>query len=668
MADAHSSEWSGDGTRVQRYCQPPPRVSPPRRPGTLPGMRIAPALLLVTVSACGTPATTEAQRFAQTGVIEGFYGPPWSQQDRIDVLRFMGRVGLTHYYYAPKDDPYHRSRWADPYPARDAGRLRELVSVALEQGVTFVYAISPGGSIGYADSSDYRRLLAKIEQVAGLGVADFALFLDDVPPTLQHPADRAAYADLAEAQASLIGRLRRDLTARGATLAVTPTTYTSAWGDRDYLRRLGAAVPPDVPFFWTGIDVASPEITGAQADAWARLIGRPPLVWDNYPVNDFARWRLFLGPVRRRAPDLPRHTTGIVANPMNEAHASMPALATLAAYAAAPETYDPDRALSEAVEALYGPGAAALLAPFLATWGDYPEDENLFEPLFIPAAAIFVPPIRERLRELDAARAALDSAAAGRPALRPLAREIAPFVTRTADRLAELERAPAWQRQGDSLVYRRDLDRIAAVRLLGTMTVDGRFDEWPADGWTRLRGPDGGRPRAAFATDGSWLYVAVDVPDRTPSPRDGPNIGEGDHVALVVLQDGDAARRLLDTADLVVLVAPPSAAAAHTFAGTAPFEGFMAKYLADNRDLTWSEFLLSMFGGTSRTEATVRRAASVVDGGYRVEIAAPLPRRDGIRVSLTVLDASGAPRRIFALASRNFPANPATFVEIASPP
>ena len=97
------------------------------------------ALLLIGLSAACTSGDGQANRsFQQTGVVEGFYGPPWSHQDRIDILRFMGRVGLTHYYYAPKDDPYHRDRWREPYPATERTQLRELANVARESGVTFV--------------------------------------------------------------------------------------------------------------------------------------------------------------------------------------------------------------------------------------------------------------------------------------------------------------------------------------------------------------------------------------------------------------------------------------------------------------------------------------------------------------------------------------------------
>ncbi|MCB1015823.1 MAG: beta-N-acetylglucosaminidase domain-containing protein [Acidimicrobiales bacterium] len=52
------------------------------------------------------------------GLIEGFYGRPWSWDERCAVARFVAERGMTHYVYAPKDDPRHRERWRDPYPPR----------------------------------------------------------------------------------------------------------------------------------------------------------------------------------------------------------------------------------------------------------------------------------------------------------------------------------------------------------------------------------------------------------------------------------------------------------------------------------------------------------------------------------------------------------------------
>jgi len=77
--------------------------------------------LLLSCATAPTPAQdhhADRASFQYLGVIEGFYGPPWSHQDRLDILAFMEEVGLADYVYAPKDDPYHRARWRDPYPPK----------------------------------------------------------------------------------------------------------------------------------------------------------------------------------------------------------------------------------------------------------------------------------------------------------------------------------------------------------------------------------------------------------------------------------------------------------------------------------------------------------------------------------------------------------------------
>ena len=50
------------------------------------------------------------------GIVEGFYGKPWNFDIRVDMLKFCGEYNLNSYIYAPKDDPYHRDKWREPYP------------------------------------------------------------------------------------------------------------------------------------------------------------------------------------------------------------------------------------------------------------------------------------------------------------------------------------------------------------------------------------------------------------------------------------------------------------------------------------------------------------------------------------------------------------------------
>ena len=89
--------------------------------------------------------------YAVRGIVEGFYGVSWSHQDRVDILRFEGQHGTNVYYYAPKDDPYHRKLWRDPYPAGELKRLAELVEAAHANFVDFCFAISPGLTMTYLE-------------------------------------------------------------------------------------------------------------------------------------------------------------------------------------------------------------------------------------------------------------------------------------------------------------------------------------------------------------------------------------------------------------------------------------------------------------------------------------------------------------------------------------
>lgn len=621
-------------------------------------------VLLVGV---GCAAQQPPPRFAYAGVIEGFYGKPWSHRDRLDVLRFMGRAGLNPYVYAPKDDPYHRERWREPYPPADAARLRELVDSARGAGVSLWYAVSPGGSMTYADSGDYAALMQKLAAVRAMGATTFGLFLDDVPTTLSHGPDRRAYGSLAAAHASLVNRLHRDLAAWGDTLVVTPTTYTGAWGDRDYLTELGRAADPAVPFFWTGPDVASPTVTAADGARWAALVGgRPLLLWDNYPVNDYARWRLFLGPVRGRAADLARSVAGIVANPMNEAHASMIALATLGHYVRDPSRYDPDASWRASLQRLYGDSAVGWLRPFLDVYGAYGWDANVLEPLYLLGDTIPAARIAARLDALEASLTALRGrASGGSESLDTLMAELAPFVTQTRRRLAALRADTAYRTAGEDLIYRSTLDRYQA-EAGAAITVDGRLDDWAGAAWHPLRTVDRtpGRAEVAGRWAGDFLYLAVRVRDASPRGAARDSLGEGDHVQVIVDTDSTDAPRGLTPRDLVVLVgAPDVGGLTEAFVGALGFQGFMSKWLASNRDLTISEFFLTTFRGPHPDGARVRRAAARIGGGYAVEIALPRNGRDELRLSLSVRDA-GPGGGIAALALRNYPANPATYARV----
>lgn len=258
------------------------------------------------------------------GVIEGFYGPPWSDAERRTLLDWMARFGLGTWLYAPKDDPWHRAAWREPYPAAEAARIAGLVADCRTRGIEFVWGVSPGLDIRHADPADGAALAARIDELVGLGCRAFALLLDDIPDDL-HALDAARFGSLAAAQASVAGALLARIRARvpDGRLLFCPTPYcdrmaAAGLGGPGYLATLGALLDEAIDVFWTGPEIVSEAITPEAIHPVAGLLRRPPVIWDNLFADDYDGERCFLGPYSGRPRALRGSVRGILLNPNNE--------------------------------------------------------------------------------------------------------------------------------------------------------------------------------------------------------------------------------------------------------------------------------------------------------------------------------------------------------------
>ncbi|WP_328996042.1 beta-N-acetylglucosaminidase domain-containing protein [Kribbella sp. NBC_01245] len=298
------------------------------------------------------------------GSIEGFYGPPWTPAERLDHLDFLGDTKANTYVYAPKDDPYHREQWREPYPAEKLAELTALVDRAVANHVRFTFALSPGNSICYSDPADTAALLAKFQVFYDLGVRSFSIPLDDISYGRWNcAADQTKYGapgrgPAAKAQVDLLNTVQRQFIAthEGANpLQMVPTEYGDLT-DTAYKQTIRTTLDGAVQVMWTGTDVVPPEITNAQASRAAELFGRKVFVWDNYPVNDFGRTagRLLLAPYDKREAGLSDHLSGIVSNPMNQSAASKLAVFTMNDFSWNDRGYN--RAVSGRQAALYVAG------------------------------------------------------------------------------------------------------------------------------------------------------------------------------------------------------------------------------------------------------------------------------------------------------------------------
>ena len=278
------------------------------------------------------------------GVVEGFYGNPYSHSDRIEQFKFYGRTKLNTYIYGPKDDPYHRDKWRELYPEQERKRISELVTQAHQRGVRFVWAIHPGLDIKWTEE-DRKAVVRKCEDMYRLGVRSFAVFFDDI----------SADDESARHQAELLNYLYEHFEKTGmkiGSLILCPTQYNQAWAKGAYLDILGTKMNPKIEIMWTGKTVVTMIDRETMEYVNAR-IRRKGYIWLNYPVTDFAVDHILLGPMRGNASDIDRLVSGFVANPMEYAEASKVGVFGVADYLWNMKAYDADRAWEGAVKELY---------------------------------------------------------------------------------------------------------------------------------------------------------------------------------------------------------------------------------------------------------------------------------------------------------------------------
>jgi hyaluronoglucosaminidase len=302
------------------------------------------------------------------GSIEGFYGTPWTQEERLTLLDYLAAHKMNTYEYAPKDDPYHRERWREPYPQDRLAQLGQLITRARTGHVDFTFAVSPGLSICYTSQSDVAALLAKFEAIYALGGRSFNVALDDINSGRWNcDDDQAKYgapgsAAAGRAQSDLVNAVQAWAAAKGdvAPVQMVPTEYHNVT-ETPYKKALREVMSPDVIVHWTGTAVVPERITKAQAAQARQVFGHPILAWDNYPVNDYASGRLLLAPYDGREPGLSEQLAGVISNPMNQATVSRIALYSFADFGWHDTAFDAGESWQRALTELAG-GRADLVA------------------------------------------------------------------------------------------------------------------------------------------------------------------------------------------------------------------------------------------------------------------------------------------------------------------
>lgn len=288
------------------------------------------------------------------GLIEGFYGLPWSPIARDETIAFLAPQGYGFYIYAPKADAYLRKRWREPFPDEDIRHLSAVSERCRDLGVRFGVGLSPFEIYRSFDAATKEDLARKLAELDALGVEDLAILFDDM---------RGDLPGLARAQIEILdwigGRTR------AGRLIFCPTYYSDdpvlerVFGamPAGYLEELGMGLDPSVDIFWTGEEVCSRAYGVHHLERVAESLRRAPTIWDNYPVNDgpVMSQSLHLRAFTGRPAEMASAIRGHAVNPANQAVLSrIPALTLSESYREG-ASYDYGAALVRAAEAVLGP-------------------------------------------------------------------------------------------------------------------------------------------------------------------------------------------------------------------------------------------------------------------------------------------------------------------------
>ncbi|CAD5214778.1 unnamed protein product [Bursaphelenchus okinawaensis] len=340
------------------------------------------------------------------GAVEGFYGRPWTTEQRKDLFERFNLLGLNTYLYAPKDDLKHRFEWRSLYNKEETGLLSELIASANKNNVTFVYSLSPGIDIVYSDQTEVEAIQKKLCQVRDMGCSAFALLFDDIENCM-NKKDAEVFDSFVMAQLTVTNLVYEYM--GKPVFFFCPTEYCSSrcipnLMSSGYLNTLGDKLHPEIHIMWTGPQVVSPELTVDHARDVTKVMKRKPLIWDNLHANDYDPKRVFLGPFKGRNVALKDEISGMLLNPNCKYEANFIPFYTLAMWnkSEADEeqetpvsnnnnVYKPHRALADALDRwreLYTKGPGPAIPPISHV-------ECTIAPIMDPNAAapsIVVPP------------------------------------------------------------------------------------------------------------------------------------------------------------------------------------------------------------------------------------------------------------------------------------
>lgn len=271
------------------------------------------------------------------GFIEGYYGNPWSTEDRANLMTWGGYYKLNTYFYAPKDDPKHRVQWGVLYTDEEIEtKIKPLAEAGNASKCRYAYALHPfpdyyntdnNLSFGETYEEDLAKLKAKFKQVIDAGVRQIAILADD----FWNPGGENGLRLLNDMTDWLENEVKPEYPDMKTTLPYVPFDYMGN-GSSNELQIL-KQTPENVQIVMTGGRVWG-EVTDNFTSTFTNNVGRGPFMWINWPCSDNSHKHLIMGGYSTFLhPGVnPSKIQGIMLNPMQQSEASKVAIFGNATY------------------------------------------------------------------------------------------------------------------------------------------------------------------------------------------------------------------------------------------------------------------------------------------------------------------------------------------------
>ena len=264
---------------------------------------------------------------ASRGFIEGYYGNPWSTEDRINLMKWGGYYKLNSYFYAPKNDPKHNAKWRELYTEEELNTLiRPLAEAGNASKCRFVYALhtfmyNPVRFDGNYQA-DLKAVQDKLAQVIEAGVRQVAILADDAGNVGGNN-----YNKFLTDMTAWLAEMKKTYPDLKQTLPFCPQEYM--YNGQEYYKNF----PENVQIVMTGGRVWG-EVNQNFTNTFTNNAGRGPYMWINWPCTDNSKSHLIMGGYTTFLhPGVdPAKIQGIVLNPMQQSEPSKVAIFGNACY------------------------------------------------------------------------------------------------------------------------------------------------------------------------------------------------------------------------------------------------------------------------------------------------------------------------------------------------